>query len=138
MHVFASFGADLHAPSVISDEISASELRRKFVRSARCWLGTHTMSARSLFFFHHHHHHQAKQSQNSHGRVSHRQRKKRLRQKKMGNDLWPLFFARSDNKTLSKFKRSFPLLQLCNYSRKTGFLRVGQKLIRRVYCFLIK
>ncbi len=31
---FATFGADLHAPSVIGSEISASELRRKFIESA--------------------------------------------------------------------------------------------------------
>ncbi len=30
MHVFARFGADLHAQSVLSEKISASDLRRKF------------------------------------------------------------------------------------------------------------
>ena len=34
MHVFAMFGADLHAQSVIIDKISVSELRRKFIKSA--------------------------------------------------------------------------------------------------------
>ena len=31
---FALFGTDLHAQSVLSDKISASELRRKFMKSA--------------------------------------------------------------------------------------------------------
>ena len=35
-HVFARFGADLHAQSVLVSKISASELRRKFIKS---WLG---------------------------------------------------------------------------------------------------
>ena len=33
MHVFASFGADLHAQSMLINKISASELGRKFVKS---------------------------------------------------------------------------------------------------------
>ncbi len=33
MHVFATFGPDLHAQSVLSNKISASELSRKFVKS---------------------------------------------------------------------------------------------------------
>ncbi len=33
-HVFARFGADLHAQSVLSNKISAAELRRKLIKSA--------------------------------------------------------------------------------------------------------
>ena len=36
---FCTFGADLYAQSVLINEISASELRRKFIKSALCWLG---------------------------------------------------------------------------------------------------
>ena len=32
--VFAHFGADLHAESVLTDKISASEFSRKFTKSA--------------------------------------------------------------------------------------------------------
>ena len=34
MHVFCKIGADLHAQSVISNKISASELSRKLIKSA--------------------------------------------------------------------------------------------------------
>ncbi len=34
IHVFACFGIDLHAQSVLINQISASELRRKFTKSA--------------------------------------------------------------------------------------------------------
>ena len=34
LHVFAHFGADLHARSVLINKISASELRRKLIKSA--------------------------------------------------------------------------------------------------------
>ena len=33
VHVFCTFGSDLHAQSVLIDEISASELSRKFIKS---------------------------------------------------------------------------------------------------------
>ncbi len=34
MHAFGTFGADLHARSVLTNKISASKLSRKFVKSA--------------------------------------------------------------------------------------------------------
>ncbi len=39
---FRTLGADLHALSVLIDEISSSELGRKFIKNICCWLGSHT------------------------------------------------------------------------------------------------
>ena len=38
MHVFCTFGSDLHAQSVLSNKISASDPSRKFVKS-ECVVG---------------------------------------------------------------------------------------------------